>query len=75
MGVYSVKYGNKSLEDKNNSNEIFQIGFSLEVNLGDFPFLDVQKGGRSHLTTPSPRDAFDVGSERYQIFLHKNFNS
>ena len=36
-GAYSVKYGNKSLEDKNN------------------PFLDVQKRGRSHLTTPLSR--------------------
>ena len=30
MGAYSVKYGNKSLEDKNNSNEIILIGFFSE---------------------------------------------
>ena len=51
MGAYSVKYGNKSLEDKNNSNKIILIGFFLK-DKEDFPFLDVQKGDRSHLTIP-----------------------
>ena len=39
----SVNYGNKSLENKNKSNEIILMGFFLKVE-GDFPFLDVQKG-------------------------------
>ena len=54
MGVYSVKYGYKSLEDENNSNEIILIGFFLKVK-GDFPFLDAQKGGRSPDDSPSSR--------------------
>ena len=51
MGTYSVKYRNKSLDDKNNSNEIILIHFFLIVKT-DFPFLDIQKGIRSHLPTP-----------------------
>ena len=44
MGTYSVKLGNKSLEDKNNLNEIILMQlFFLKVK-GDFPFLDVKKG-------------------------------
>ena len=53
MHAYSVKYDNKSLEDKNNSNKIILAAIFLKVK-GDFPFLDFQKGGRSNLTTPSP---------------------
>ena len=44
LDAYSVKYGNKSLEDKNNSNVIILIGFFMKFK-GDFLFLDVQKGG------------------------------
>ena len=44
MYAYLVKFGNKSLEAKNNSNEIILIGFYLRVK------GNVQKGGRSHLT-------------------------
>ena len=46
-----VKCGNKNLEDQNNSNEIILTGFFLKVK-EDFPFLNIQKGDRSHLTTP-----------------------
>ena len=45
-----VKHNNKSLEDKNNLNNIILIEFFLKVK-GDFPFLDIQKGGCLHLMT------------------------
>ena len=31
MGAYSVKYGNKNLEDKNNSNKIILTGIFLKL--------------------------------------------
>ena len=48
LRAYLVKDGDKSLEDKNNSNEIILLRFFKR----DFPLLDVQKRGRS---TPSSR--------------------
>ena len=42
VGVYSLKYGKKSLEDKNISNKIILIGFFLKIK-GKFSFIDVQK--------------------------------
>ena len=53
LGAHSVKYRNKSLEAKNNSNEIILTGIFLKVK-GDFPFLFVQKEDRSHLTISLP---------------------
>ena len=48
----SNRIPNKILEDKNNLTEITSImEFFLKVK-GDFPFLDVQKGGHLHLMTP-----------------------
>ena len=52
MSAYSLKLGNKSLEDKNNSNKIV-LRFFSKVK-GDFPSLEIQSGGRSHMTTSFP---------------------
>ena len=40
VGAYSVKYGNKSLKDKNYWNEITLIGFFLELK-EHFRFLEL----------------------------------
>lgn len=57
MGANSVKYGNKSLKDKNDSNASILTGFFLNLKY-DFPFLEAQNGGSgSHLTTSLPGDA------------------
>ena len=42
LGAYSVKYGNKCLEGKNNSNEIILIGFFLKFK-GIFLFLTFKR--------------------------------
>ena len=52
-----VTNSKKSLENKNNSNEIILIGLFLKIK-GDFSFLDVQKGGCKYpRIPPPPRDA------------------
>ena len=76
MGAYSVKYGNKRLEDKNNSNDIILTGIFLKVKETFLFLLDIQKGGggRSHLTTSplAPRDASALSDEKYST-LEKTF--
>ena len=58
VGAHSVKYGNKSLDDKNILNEVILIKFFLKVK-GDFPLLDVQKIYKINKIL-SPLDASDI---------------
>ena len=62
LGAHSVKYGNRSLEDKNNSNEIILTGFFLKVK-GDFHFLDVREVG-SFAPDDPPYSSSDASEPR-----------